>query len=113
MTNIKIENEIYTIIGEEIESGKIDKGLWTKCFAEVNGEENKVKARYIKYRFEILLSEIKNEAEKIKAEQKNQIKRERELEKLKLQEAERKRNDADRAKWREEIARRDAELKKR
>ena len=105
-----IENEIYALIGEEIETGKIDKGLWTKCFAEMNGEENKVKARYIKYRFEILLSEVKYESEKRLAEQE---KKDKEAIELKRREDEKKRNDADRAKWREEVARIDAELKKK
>lgn len=41
------ERAIYTQIGDELESGSIDKGLWTKLFAEVGGDEARVRARYI------------------------------------------------------------------
>jgi uncharacterized RDD family membrane protein YckC len=44
------EDAIYAIIADEIESGKTDKGLWTRLFAELDGDEKKTKLAYIKQR---------------------------------------------------------------
>ena len=53
-----LEEEIYRLIAEEIETGSINKGLWTKAFSEADGEDNKTKALYIKYRFDQLCGEL-------------------------------------------------------
>ena len=37
-------------VSDEIERNFIDKGLWTRCFAESDGDENKTKARYMQAR---------------------------------------------------------------
>lgn len=55
------EDAIYTILAEELESGKTDKGLWTRLFAECGGDEKQVKALYITRRVEKMM-----EAEKSK-----------------------------------------------
>jgi len=47
-----IEEEFYELAYKEIESGNLKKGLWAKAFSETEGDENKTKALYIKYRFE-------------------------------------------------------------
>ena len=44
------EEEIYELISEEIESSSTKKGLWTKAFSESEGDEQKTRALYIKYR---------------------------------------------------------------
>ena len=41
------EEELYADAAAELEGGDRDKGLWAKCFAECDGDENKAKARYI------------------------------------------------------------------
>ena len=46
------EEEIYELISEEIESSSSKKGLWTKAFSESEGDEQKTRALYIKYRFD-------------------------------------------------------------
>ena len=46
------EEEIYELISEEIESNNTKKGIWTKAFSESEGDEQKTKALYIKYRFD-------------------------------------------------------------
>ena len=51
------EEDIYEFISEEIDSGKIKKGVWTKALSEAEGDENKTKAIYIKLRFEKLSNE--------------------------------------------------------
>ena len=47
-----IEEEFYELAYEEIESGNLKKGLWAKAFSKSDGDENKAKALYIKYRFD-------------------------------------------------------------
>ena len=50
------EDAIYTAIAIELETGSIDKGLWTRLFAECDGDENRTKVAYIKRRAEGLRS---------------------------------------------------------
>lgn len=44
------DEEFYRLALQEIESGDTQKGLWAKCFADSEGNENKAKARYLKKR---------------------------------------------------------------
>jgi hypothetical protein len=44
------EDAIYAIVAEEIETGTTDKGLWTRLYAEFDGDEKKTKIAYIKQR---------------------------------------------------------------
>ena len=50
------EDAIYAAIGKELETGSTDKGLWTRLFAEYDGDENRTKVVYIKQRAEKLKS---------------------------------------------------------
>ncbi len=43
-------NSDYARIANEITSGNIDQGLWTRLFVETDGDENRTRARYIKAR---------------------------------------------------------------
>lgn len=45
-----MSEENFQIALEEIESGDKIKGLWAQCFAEMEGDEAKTKAAYIKKR---------------------------------------------------------------
>lgn len=49
------DDAIYATVAEELESGKTDKGLWTRLFAECGGDEKQVKVLYIKRRAEKLI----------------------------------------------------------
>ena len=49
------ENKAYAKIGEEIDAGIIDKGLWTKCFADAGGNSNEQKALYLKIKAKQLM----------------------------------------------------------
>ena len=49
-----IDNDVWQTALNEFESNNRDNGLWTRCFAEADGDEAKTKARYIKYRAEEL-----------------------------------------------------------
>lgn len=44
------EDSVYEVVANEMESGKTDKGLWTRLYAEFDGDENKTKIAYIKQR---------------------------------------------------------------
>ena len=44
------DEEVYEIVGREVESGERRTGLWTKALAEAGWDENKAKARYVEYR---------------------------------------------------------------
>ena len=54
MSNPNHEEELYAQAAAELEDGNRDEGLWAKCFAECDGEENRAKARYIKTQAERL-----------------------------------------------------------
>ncbi len=47
-------NSDYARIADEITSGNIDQGLWTRLFVETDGDENRTRARYIKARIALL-----------------------------------------------------------
>jgi hypothetical protein len=68
-----VEEEFYELAYEEIESGNLKKGLWAKSFSEAEGDENKAKALYIKYRFDQIKEghkKIKQEEEEVKIDSK-------------------------------------------
>ena len=64
------EEKAYETAGEEIDGRTYRKGLWTKLWAENDGDEKKVKLFYIKARVEQLLADTRaaREAEQILAE---------------------------------------------
>ena len=45
-----MQASVYAAIANELESGGTDKGLWTRLFAEANGDEKMTKVAYIKQR---------------------------------------------------------------
>lgn len=50
------EDHIYEEIARELETCATEKGLWTRLFAECDGDENQTKVLYIKQRAEKLIS---------------------------------------------------------
>lgn len=55
---------IYEEIAKEMETGKTEKGLWTRLFAECSGNEQQTKVLYIKQRAEKLISAERTRLEK-------------------------------------------------
>ena len=51
------EDRIYAAIAKELEDDVADKGLWTRLFAECNGDERKMKVLYIKQRADKLIAQ--------------------------------------------------------
>ena len=66
-TNETNDDEIYESIARELADKNINQGLWTRLFAEAEGDENKTKALYIKRRAEILTEEKNKKLEEVKA----------------------------------------------
>ena len=54
-------DKIYEEVAEELDRKKVDKGLWTRLYAEFDGDEQKVKVGYIKARAEKLTAEKSEE----------------------------------------------------
>ena len=50
------DERIYAGIAGELETGGIDKGLWTRLFAECDGDEKRTKVLYIRQRAETLIA---------------------------------------------------------
>jgi hypothetical protein len=60
-----IEDRIYAQVGEELESGNTDKGIWTKAFAQAGGDDKNTRLLYIQLRVAKLLA-LEEEKEKIR-----------------------------------------------
>ena len=48
--NSRQEEELYAQAAAELNGNDRDKGLWARCFAECDGDENKAKVLYLKTR---------------------------------------------------------------
>lgn len=55
----RVTESIYETIAEELDTNTYDKGLWTKAFAQADGDEIRTKALYIQYRAERLIAAAK------------------------------------------------------
>ena len=56
------EDEVYEQIAAELESGQVQKGLWTRLFAECGGDETRTRVAYIQTRAKQLLAEAVSRA---------------------------------------------------
>jgi hypothetical protein len=50
------EDAIYAAIANELKTGATNEGLWTRLFAECDGDENRTKVAYIKQRAAFLIT---------------------------------------------------------
>lgn len=67
------EERAYEEIAKEIETGAVDKGLWTRLFVECDGDERKTKLLYIKQRLERLVASKHSDIEKKPIESSSEI----------------------------------------
>jgi hypothetical protein len=51
------EDAVYAAIANELKTGATNEGLWTRLFAECEGDERRTKVAYIKHRAEKLIAE--------------------------------------------------------
>ena len=54
------EDAVYAVIAEELEGGKTDKGLWTRLYAQNDGDERNTKVAYIRHRADKLIAAERN-----------------------------------------------------
>lgn len=57
-----IDEKLYELVAAEMSNDDIKIGLWTKATADAEGNENKIKALYIKYRVQAMQDEAKIES---------------------------------------------------
>ena len=67
------EDAIYEIVANEMDSGKMDKGLWTRLYAEHDGDEKKIKIAYIKRRAEKLMAADRARIDELQRQHAEQI----------------------------------------
>jgi len=63
------DEHLYAKVADELESGDLDKGIWTKALAENEFDEAKAKADYVETRVSQMKGAIALEAERKAAEQ--------------------------------------------
>jgi len=63
------DEHIYEQVAAELKGGNRDEGLWTKCFAECDGDKNKAEAQYLKTRVERLTGKKKGQPKNQVAEE--------------------------------------------
>jgi hypothetical protein len=61
------EEAFYNQVAEEIQANKLLPGLWTKAFAETNGNTEQARATYIKLR----VAQIAEEYSRVELEKNN------------------------------------------
>lgn len=55
-TPIIVEARLYEQIAQELEANTVDKGVWTKAYAQAEGDDKQTRAFYIKARLSRLLA---------------------------------------------------------
>ena len=56
---MSLDDQLYDIVAKEIRSGTLVDGLYTRAFADANGDKDKAQAKYIKLRVAQLRTEHK------------------------------------------------------
>ena len=69
-----IDNQYYAVAEQEVNSGCVDAGLWSKALVDVNGDEGFRKVRYIETRAKQLQKDARRQLE----EEQEAIRREQE-----------------------------------
>ena len=83
-TSSELEKEIYRVVASELKNDEIDSVLWVKAFAESEGNRDKAKALYIKYRvndIKIAAGQAAHDAFQTEQEMKQREKEQEKLEK--------------------------------
>jgi hypothetical protein len=52
------EIQLYDLVAEELQNGEQVRGLWFKAIADADGDEEKAKPLYLKYRVQMIRDEI-------------------------------------------------------
>lgn len=62
------EDRLYEQIAQEMETNTVDKGLWTKAYAQAGGDDRHTRVLYIKMRFARLLAMEKDQRGPVRKE---------------------------------------------
>lgn len=65
-----LETRLYEQIAQELETGTFDKGLWTKAYAQAEGDDKQTRVLYIKIRYARLLAMENDRQESVRQEKK-------------------------------------------
>lgn len=57
---LSIERAIYERVDRELQNGPMDRALWTRVFAEADGNDGRARARYIRARSEQLAQDARD-----------------------------------------------------
>jgi hypothetical protein len=79
------EDRIYAQVGEEIESGNTDKGIWTRAFSQAGGDDKQTRVLYIQSRVAKLLAAESEQSEALLAEQQAAVNEQERLKRVLLQ----------------------------
>ncbi len=52
-----VEERLYEMVMDELESGNVRKGIWGKALAQSNGNDNQARSKYLELRVESLKDE--------------------------------------------------------
>ena len=55
-TMLEVGDQLYEQIAQEVETNAVDKGIWTRAFAQSDGDDKRTRVAYIKARFEKLMA---------------------------------------------------------
>src|SRR6056300_1009731 len=84
---MNIDDQLYDIVAKEMRAESLVEGLYTRAFAEADGDKEKAKARYIKLRVQQLRQEYDTRVSQAKEEHDASIRAE------KVKQAEEREND--------------------
>lgn len=69
-TTAVLEDRLYEQIAQELETDTVDKGLWTKSYAQAGGDDKQTRVLYIKLRFARLLAMENDRRESVRQDKK-------------------------------------------
>ncbi len=70
------DERFYDEVARELQERTLLPGLWTKAFAETDGDKDKARALYIRYRVEQLAQRERDELHRAEVQRQEQSKRE-------------------------------------
>jgi len=69
----KLDEQLYSVVTDEIERNEIYKPLWTKALADSDNDKQRAQALYIKYRVQKLKDEMRFEKEREQANERARV----------------------------------------
>jgi len=67
------DDKFYDQVASELQNKTLIPGLWTRAYAEANGDDAKARALYIRYRVQQLAAEVERQHESVEQKRKREI----------------------------------------